>query len=228
MRRAGATRSIGRGLARVEPPGEFLVAYAAKDGSLAADGKGRNSPFSTALLAHLEEPGLEVGLMFRKVRDAVLAATGGQQKPFVYGSLSSKGAYLNAPPEALEPVPATPPETTVETDPASVRAATEQVAAKRIAAEKELLFWESVKDSKDPAEIQAYLTQFPGGTYEALARNRLKRLSDPGAETRDFEVEAMERALGLKRTERKRIQTALWANGFNPGARDGLFGQRDA
>ena len=224
MRRTGATRSIGRGLARVEPAGEFLVAYAAKGGSLAADGKGRNSPYSTALLAHLEQPGLEVGLMFRKVRDAVLAATGGQQEPFVYGSLSSKGAYLNALPEVPEPT--TSREATVETGIASVRAAAEQVAAKRIAAEKELLFWESVKDSKDPAEIEAYLTQFPDGTYEALARNRLKRLSDPAAETRGRDVETIERALGLKRTERKRIQIALWASGFDPSDRDGLFGQR--
>ena len=96
MTRSGATRSIGRGLARVEPAGETLVAYAAKGGSVAADGEGRNSPYSTALLAHLEQPGLEVGLMFRKVRDAVLRSTGGRQEPFVYGSLSSKGFYLAA------------------------------------------------------------------------------------------------------------------------------------
>ena len=91
MQRAGATRSIGRGLASVELSGETLVAYAAKEGTVAADGEGRNSPYTTALLAHLEEPGLEVGLMFRKVRDAVLAETGGRQEPFVYGSLSSEG-----------------------------------------------------------------------------------------------------------------------------------------
>ena len=107
MQRAGATRSIGRGLARVEPSGETLVAYAAKEGTVAADGEGRNSPYTSALLAHLEEPGLEVGLMFRKVRDAVVASTGGRQEPFVYGSLSSRGAYLAAAPEpAPSPDPA--------------------------------------------------------------------------------------------------------------------------
>ena len=76
----------------METSGETLVAYAAKEGTVAADGEGRNSPYTSALLAHLEEPGLEVGLMFRKVRDAVLATTGGQQEPFWYGSLSSKGS----------------------------------------------------------------------------------------------------------------------------------------
>ena len=94
MQRAGATRSLGRGLARVEPSGETLVAYAAKGGTVASDGSGRNSPYSTALLNHLEERDLEVGLMFRKVRDSVLASTGGRQEPFVYGSLSSHGVYL--------------------------------------------------------------------------------------------------------------------------------------
>ena len=106
MKRSGAKRSIGRGLARVEPSGETLVAYAAKGGSVAADGRGRNSPYTTALLAHVEEPGLEVGLMFRKVRDAVLKKTNGQQEPFVYGSLSSKGVYLKAQTKTPKPTPA--------------------------------------------------------------------------------------------------------------------------
>ena len=43
MQRAGATRSIGRGLARAEPRGETLLAYAAKGGSVAADGDGRTA-----------------------------------------------------------------------------------------------------------------------------------------------------------------------------------------
>ena len=72
-------RSIGRGLAGVEPAGETLVAYAAKESTVAADGVGRNSPYTEALLRYLEEPDLEVGLMFRKVRDAVLAATGARR-----------------------------------------------------------------------------------------------------------------------------------------------------
>ena len=86
--------------------GETLVAYAAKEGTVAADGEGRNSPYTTALLSHLEEPGLEVGLMFRKVRDAVLASTGAAARnPSWYGSLSSEGAYLAALPEPEPEVP---------------------------------------------------------------------------------------------------------------------------
>ena len=179
MQRAGATRSIGRGLASVELSGETLVAYAAKEGTVAADGEGRNSPYTTALLAHLEERGLEVGLMFRKVRDAVLATTGGRQEPFVYGSLSSEGAYLAALPEP-EPEPTPPPQTvTVQGGEDPKPPDPDQVVERRIAAEKEMLFWESVKDSTHAADFEAYLQQFPGGTYEALARNRLERLTPP-------------------------------------------------
>ena len=97
MQRAGATRSIGRGLGRVEPPGETLIAYAAKEGTVALDGEGWNSPYTSALLKHLEEPGLEVGLLFRRVRDSVVRATGGRQQPFTYGSLSSVRSYLSQP-----------------------------------------------------------------------------------------------------------------------------------
>ena len=173
MQRAGATRSIGRGLARVEPRGETLVAYAAKEGTVAADGAGRNSPYTEALLAHLEEPGLEVGLMFRKVRDAVVATTGGRQEPFVYGSLSSRGAFLAALPEP-EPTPApAPPTAEAQSPPAPAAGGSE---ALRALAEREHLFWESVKDSQTPDELQAYLDRYPEGAYAVLAHGRLKRM----------------------------------------------------
>jgi uncharacterized caspase-like protein len=96
MRRTAATRSIGRGLARVEPEGGTLVAYAAKNGEVALDGDGTNSPFVSALLRHLPTPGLEIGMMFRHVRDDVMAATGRKQEPFVYGSLPAGGFYFVA------------------------------------------------------------------------------------------------------------------------------------
>ena len=204
MKRSGAKRSIGRGLARVEPSGETLVAYAAKGGSVAADGRGRNSPYTTALLAHVEEPGLEVGLLFRKVRDSVLKKTNGRQEPFVYGSLSSKGFYFTKVPVAAPVAP--------------------KVVDRPVVKSDEQLFWESVKDSGDPAEIKVYLSRYPNGVYAALAHVRLKRLSKLQAQTRGA-TETVELSLGLKRSERRRIQIALWASGFEPGDRDGLFGQ---
>ena len=95
MRRASATRSVNRGLAPVnEPAGGTLVAFAAKAGQFAQDGKGGNSPFASALLKHLVEPGLEVNMLFRRVRDDVFSATGRQQEPYTYGSLPGESFYF--------------------------------------------------------------------------------------------------------------------------------------
>ena len=112
MQRGGSTRGIGRGLGPVEPLGETLVAYAAKDGTVAAGGEGPHSPYTEALLRHREEPDLDVGTLFHRVHDAVLASTGGYQEPFVYGSLSSERVYLKAAephlPIASAPAPSPP------------------------------------------------------------------------------------------------------------------------
>jgi uncharacterized caspase-like protein len=94
MRRSVGTRSIGRGLARIEPEGGTLVAYAAKHGQVALDGDGANSPFVGALVRHLQTPGLEINKLFRLVRDDVMAATGRKQEPFVYGSLPGEDFFF--------------------------------------------------------------------------------------------------------------------------------------
>jgi uncharacterized caspase-like protein len=94
MRRSVGTRSIGRGLARIEPEGGTLVAYAAKHGQVALDGDGANSPFVGALVKHLQTPGLEINKLFRLVRDDVMAVTGRKQEPFVYGSLPGEDFFF--------------------------------------------------------------------------------------------------------------------------------------
>ena len=94
MRFTNSTRSLGTGLARVEPEGGTMVAYAAKAGQVAHDGDDDNSPFMKALLKRLKQPGLEISMLFRFVRNDVLAATGRQQEPFVYGSLPSEPFYF--------------------------------------------------------------------------------------------------------------------------------------
>ncbi|MGY4448884.1 putative caspase-like protein [Bradyrhizobium sp. i1.3.1] len=116
MKRSLSTRAVARGLAPTEPSDNVLIAYAARDGTTASDGEGRNSPFTTSLLRHIETPGLEISFLFRRVRDDVMAATRREQQPFVYGSLSKEEIYLKAPavaaqaPAASTPAPAAPAE----------------------------------------------------------------------------------------------------------------------
>jgi TRAP-type mannitol/chloroaromatic compound transport system substrate-binding protein len=100
MQRTNMTRSTERGFARVEPSDNVLVAFAARDGTTANDGQGRNSPFTQALLKNLETPGLEVRFLFANVRDEVMAATNRAQQPFTYGSLSAELMYFKPPPAA--------------------------------------------------------------------------------------------------------------------------------
>ena len=70
-----------------EVSADTLVAYAAKAGSVSYDGDGVNSPYATALIRHLAEPGLDIRIALGRVRDDVVAMTGGRQEPFIYGSL---------------------------------------------------------------------------------------------------------------------------------------------
>ena len=67
--------------------GELLIAYAADRGECPDDGPGENSPYTQALLEQLEEPGVEIGLLFRRVAAAVFEATNGRQQPAVYLTL---------------------------------------------------------------------------------------------------------------------------------------------
>jgi tetratricopeptide (TPR) repeat protein len=94
MRRTTATRSIGRGLSRIEPEGATLVVYAAKHGQIALDGTGANSPFAAALVKRMAAPGVEINKVFRLIRDDVMEATAGRQEPFTYGSLPGREDFF--------------------------------------------------------------------------------------------------------------------------------------
>src|SRR5579871_5275260 len=97
-----------RGFVAIEPPNSVLVAFAAKHGTTADDGAGRNSPFTTALLHNLEIPGLEINYLFRNVHDEVLNATQRQQEPYIYGTLSKEPIYLKAATDAPSASATTP------------------------------------------------------------------------------------------------------------------------
>lgn len=159
MKISNSKRSIGRGLAPVEPSIGTLVTFAAKEGTTADDGEGRNSPYTKALLEHLEEPGLEINFLFRKIRDSVLQETAGRQMPFTYGSLSGERIYLNN--EPAESV-------------ANDRFETSRSNKQQL----ELALWDAVKQSDNIEEIQSYLDQFPSGAFTVVARNKLAKLSN--------------------------------------------------
>lgn len=96
---ASRQKSIGgsRGLGRPEPGDGTLVVYAAREGTVAFDGGGKNSPFAIAFASRIVEPGLELNMAMRFVRNDVLAATNRKQQPFDYGSLPPTPMYFVPP-----------------------------------------------------------------------------------------------------------------------------------
>ena len=100
MKQTLASRAVNRGLVGVEAsrPNTF-IAFAAKEGSTAADGTGANSPFTTALLKHLIQPGLDIRKAFGFVRDDVMSATADQQEPYTTNSLGGNDVALVSAPE---------------------------------------------------------------------------------------------------------------------------------
>lgn len=64
-----------------------FISFATTPGHIAYDGAGRHSPFTGALLDHLETPGIDVELMMKRVRRDVVVNSRGQQVPWTESSL---------------------------------------------------------------------------------------------------------------------------------------------
>lgn len=90
LARSMGTRSasVGRGLARVDSGIGTLIAFATEPGNVALDGDGNNSPFTSALLKHIETPGLDIAQMMRRVRRDVMKLTAERQVPWNNSSLT--------------------------------------------------------------------------------------------------------------------------------------------
>ena len=154
----------------------MLIAYSAKAGSTAADGDGRNSPFTTALAKHLTTPGLDVRRAFGFVRDDVLKNTGNRQEPFVYGSLGGDDVPLvPARPVVSPAAPASSPQAEVRRD------------------------YELALQVGNKSALNAFLAQYPDGFYASLAKLQLEKIA-----AEEARVAATEKAR-LAEQERARL-----------------------
>ena len=203
MERTSGTRSVARGLAPVSLEGEsgLLVSFAAQAGQTADDGAGMHSPYTEALLSVLDEPGLEVGRMFRKVRAQVRDTTGGRQVPIERAQLPDEEIYLvaaapgGALPVTPTPAPVAPPPAVEDPlvvfldavrsgqkEPLEDFVARYPTHARAPDARKLLLdmadreFW-AMTTARDTLDAyRTYLLAFNGGLYEAEAKARLAAL----------------------------------------------------
>lgn len=152
------TKAAGRsvtGLARGLAPvylnySNSLVVFATAPGHVALDGTGqRNSPFTTALLSHLPTPELEISVMLKRVTAEVRARTMEQQRPEVVTSMAQEFYFHRAAVENLE----TPYE-----------------AADRLLDTA----LELQAGSRQNAELEEIITNFPGSPAARRAENLLK------------------------------------------------------
>jgi uncharacterized caspase-like protein len=91
----GQARSagIGRGLARMQSPDGTIISYSTQSGRTANDGDGRNSPYTSAFLKHIEDKD-DIATVFHRISSNVYESTKGTQVPEL--SLSYFGEfYLN-------------------------------------------------------------------------------------------------------------------------------------
>ena len=149
-------RGADRGLARMDAPTGTFIGYSTSPGDVAADGSGKNSPYTAALVSEMSKPGIAIEEAFRNVRVKVMATTEKQQVPWDSSSLT--GAFYfkegQATPAAAEAAPAAKP---------AANAAKEQA------------YWNGIKDSKDAADYQAYLAKYPDGLYADVANDKIAR-----------------------------------------------------
>ncbi len=180
MKKTVASRSIGRGLAKVEPSSpNTLIAYSAKAGSTALDGDGSNSPFTKALVNHIVTPGLDIRKAFGFIRDDVMKNTGNRQEPYVYGSLGGNDVAL---------VPA-------KADTSAASATPGLSPQGELRRDYELALQIGNKDAWD-----AFLAQYPDGFYASLAKLQVAKI-----DAENTRVAATEKA---RQTEQERARLA--------------------
>jgi uncharacterized caspase-like protein len=154
---AGKAGSNTQGLAQMDAPVGTLLAYATAPGKLAADsGGGANNLYASNLARQMLSPGLPVELVFKRVREAVVRDTSQFQVPWESSSLQGEFAFVPG-----------------------VAAARE--AAGELEAAGEVAFWNSIQTSNRADEYRAYLRQYPGGRFVALAQARVAAMSAPAA-----------------------------------------------
>jgi len=218
IRSAKATRSVNvqTGLAEMKSGEGTLIAFATGPGQTALDGEvGTNSPFTRALMANLTSPGVEIQQAMTKVRAQVNEETGKGQLPWGHTNLIGS-VYLNGAPAAQGSLTEAPNTPAVVAGPAS---------------EVELEFWRSIKDSNKPEELNAYLTNYPNGTFKSIALARIASLQNgPSTATRNLTAEidpatftdeatqATEDQIGLDKGRRRDVQRRLTGLGFDTKA----------
>jgi formylglycine-generating enzyme required for sulfatase activity len=143
----GKFRSTLRGLALPSsPPSGTVIAFAAEPGKTAANGSGRNGVFTAGLLKALQGKDLSLDGVLTVASEEVEKHSNRKQTPYVNGPKTVQKNFHFR---------------------VTVSPSTQMLDSE---------YWASVKDSKDVADFEAYLAEYPQGQFKRLAENRVKAL----------------------------------------------------
>ncbi|MFY9317058.1 MAG: caspase family protein [Burkholderiales bacterium] len=147
-----AKKAPQKGLSQMDAPTQTILAYATSPGNVASDGDGVNGLYTENLLREMKVPEAKIEDVFKRVRLGVRRKTNGAQIPWESTSLEDDFWFL--PPREL-------------------KAASD--AEKDKLFEEELAQWEKIKESMDPAPLEAFLRRWPSGPFSELAQLQLDR-----------------------------------------------------
>jgi formylglycine-generating enzyme required for sulfatase activity len=145
-------RSLDSGLAQMQGGRGSFIAFATAAGKVADDNPASgHGLFTQHLIESLHEPGLTLDGVFNRVRTEVDRDSGHEQLPYIYSGVI--GEFYFRPP-AAGAVSTSRPST----------------------ADPELVYWNSVKDGRDPALFESYLKRYPQGQFAEIARIKIDGL----------------------------------------------------
>jgi uncharacterized caspase-like protein len=162
---------LGRGLARVEPTGrDTLVAFAAAPGQEAADGSNqRNSPFTSALLRHMTQPGQEISVMLKQVAADVRRDTQSAQRPQQLSDMTRTFYFTKGGDQLASNEAGAKPEPPKHESARPAAGAANDRAV-------DVAFWTAAQSANECEAMKAYLARFPNGVFVELAKISERRL----------------------------------------------------
>jgi uncharacterized caspase-like protein len=159
------SRSGNRGLTIMAAGSGTLIAFATGPGQTAADGTpGGNGVFTGALLKYIDQPGLDVDTLFKRVREDVSAATARAQVP--WSSSNVVGTFYLKPLAAVSTG-----DEQARLDEANAKLAREkaELEAEKAELEATQLEAEKAKVAREKAELAAKLAQQKAASVVAAA-----------------------------------------------------------
>ncbi|WP_188129312.1 caspase family protein [Rhizobium sp. RU20A] len=159
---SGRSAILGRGLAPVSAgSANTMIVFATAPGSVAADGQGRNSPFTQSMLLNMASPGVEIETMMKRVTNEVATGSARQQMPERLSKLTVEFYFQPRQPASAQ---------------TAVEAGENQSDARPDAGiAAEAAFWQAIQSSTRPDDFEDYLAGVKAGRFTGLFTSLAER-----------------------------------------------------